>query len=425
MKILPKILFLCFWSMSVLSGLCVADELSPQKQLIDVQFESVPTREALLLLARLANQNMSVNADVDGEVTLVLQQVPWEKALEHIVQAQGLAYRRDDDVIVVGSLADLTHEQANEEARLSQQVASLVTIPIRFGKAKAFEAELRQNKVLGSDSSLSVDDRTNALVLYAKPYEVERVKHFLDQVDTPSPQVMIEARIVEIDEQALKSLGVTFLKPGEATFTAGSLSGLDRAIGVSGSIDAPVSDPAGVLGISLAKLPAGLTLDMALQALETQGKGQVISAPHLLVENRESAYIEQGSEVPYASETANGATHVQFKKAVMGLQVTPQVVDQNQILLNLQVNKDAVSNVRLLSAKQEPLINTQEMKTQVLVLNGQTLVLGGIIEDKEDESERRVPWLGQIPGIGFLFRSQNHQKVRKEILIFVTPKIVG
>jgi type IV pilus assembly protein PilQ len=286
---------------------------------------------------------------------------------------------------------------------------------VQFANTAEILQVITQSGWLTTSAKVAADTSLNRILVQGTESDMRQVEGLLATLDTPPPQVLIEARILEVDEEALNAFGVVINNLG---FTG---SGIKTEAATSIGL----KDPSGILHLSTGELTQNFSMDIALQALETRGLARVLSAPKLMVLDGQTALIEQGTEVPYATESDNGSSHVQFKKAVMGLSVTPRVIDGREISLNLLINKDSVSPTTLASAENEPLINTQQIKTFVRVINGETILLGGIIETHETHSHRSVPIVGDIPLIGSLFRSKSSGTERKEIIILLRPIIMS
>ncbi len=397
-----KILFFCTFMRSLNA------EVAPK--VFDLELNQVPVSEAFDLLGEASGKTILFQhtSSSNKRISLAIHQESFEQAFAQLLKTSGLSSRQKGDILEVGDPRTWKTELPLEPS------LSLEVFPIRFGNTQEIFEVIKQSGCLSPKAKLSIDHTLNILLLQGTLADGEEVRMILKTLDIPPVQVLIEARIVEVDEQALKAFGVNIA----------NLSLHHPVFNAIGQTSVPVNDSAGNLSLNFADLPAGLALDVALQALETQGNGQVVSAPNLVVSEGQTAVIEQGAEVPYATESENGNSHVQFKKAVMGLTVTPRVINQQEVLLNLEVSKDAVSNVNLASARNEPLINTQEIKTQVRVADKKTIVLGGIIETNQEKTVRKVPVLGDLPLLGKLFSSTQTLKKRKQIVIFVTPTIL-
>lgn len=403
---------------------------------LSLNFQNIAVRSVLQILAEFTGLNIVVSDSVQGSITLHLKDVPWDQALSIILKSKGLGERRTGNVIYIAPQTEIAlQEKTALEALLQQQkLAPLKTSYLRVNYANAMDiAKLlqdKENSMLTDRGRVSYDERTNTLLIKDTPKQLTQIKNMLTLLDIPVQQVLIEARIVEVNKNALEELGITAGKDSSGNtlpaFTVGNQSSgrEDAGVGFSGGVNNPISGTAsGILGLALRSLPGGFMLDLELQALETEGEGRVISAPKLIVSNKEEAYIEQGSEVPYLSATSSGATQVQFKKAVLGLRVTPQITPNNKVLLDLQVNKDKISTLSI-KAGDTPVIDTRVVKTQVMVNNGQTIVLGGIYEKTKEHKVQRIPFLSSIPLIGPLFQSKSDTNKESEMLIFITPKII-
>ncbi len=285
---------------------------------------------------------------------------------------------------------------------------------LHYAKAKEVAAMLRGSDagILSSFGRVIVDQRTNGVWVKDLPARVKDVRRFLQQIDVPLKQVLIKARIVAVDSNYQQQLGVTY--GTRSTKGLGLTAGLNMNMPITASAT-------GVVRLALATLGDDQVLDMEIKALETTGHANLLSSPHLITANRQAAYIESGQEIPYQEKTSSGATNVAFKKAVLRLKVTPEIGANNRILLKLQVNQDKVSAIVVNGV---PAIDTREVKTQLWVRNGQTIVLGGIYENNRYQQVERVPFLSAIPIIGKLFQSREIKNERKELLVFVTPQIV-
>lgn len=414
---------------------------------LSLNFQDIKVRNVLQLLAEFTKINIVVSDSVQGSMTLRLHDVPWDQALDIILKTQGLDKRRMGNVVLVAPAKELA---AQEKAELvaQQDVTNLAPlhselIQINYAKAENLADLLKKksSSILSSRGNVSFDERTNFLVVQDTASRLREVRHFLGKLDVPVKQVLIEARIVNVDKDFEKDLGIRFGLTKENHYS-GTLSAANKlASGEEPSaifnelakttdrlnVDLPASvssigEKAGTLGIALAKLGHDILLDLELSAIESEGRGKVLSAPRLMTANQHEAYIEKGEEIPYEAATSSGATAVEFKKAVLSLRVTPQITPDNRIILNLQVNQDKKSDTT--SVDGVPAIDTREISTQVLVDNGQTIVLGGIYEKTDTKTVKRVPFFGSLPIIGALFRNSQKIDKRKELLVFVTPKIV-
>jgi len=285
-------------------------------------------------------------------------------------------------------------------------------VPIHYAKAKTLEKFIADPKLklLSSNGHVKSDDRTNSLWIQDDFSHLQEIKTIIKQLDTPLKQILIKARIVNVDDQSLQSLGIDF-----------STRTTDNSSNTSLKMDLPASSGIDHARIPIANLGDGSILDLQLSALEQEGHAQIISMPELMTTNKQSATIQSGEEIPYQEQTRNGGTSVTFKKALLKLKVTPEILPNKKILLHLTVNQDKISSLNVQGA---PAIRTQQLQTQVLLANKHTIVLGGIYEQINNQSESGIPLLRKIPILGALFREQNKKHERKELLIFVTPQII-
>ncbi len=376
---------------------------------ISLNFQNISLRAVLQILAKFAGVNLVVSDAVTGNITLNLNKVPWDQALDIILTSKSLGKREAGKVIYVAPLADIAIQ---ERAALvvQQQDAALLPLDSAFISVKYANAndllallQSQNNSFLGARGKVSVDKRTNTLLIQDTPQQMQQIKQLLQHLDVPVTQVLIEARLVVMDQRAKQELGVTLknLKLGHT-----GLSNMD-----------------GAYDMSIGTLPTGFALDLELQAQESEGQSKVISSPHLTVANNQQAMIEQGQDIPYQTSTSSGATQVEYRKAVLGLSVSPQITPDGKVLMHLDISDDHVSNDKS-TVSNTPLVDTSRISTQVLVDNNQTIVLGGIVKETHDKSERRVPFLSKIPLLGFLFRNSVTEDNRTELVIFVTPRII-
>jgi type IV pilus assembly protein PilQ len=428
---------------------------------LTLNFQDIETRAVLQLLADASGQNIVVSDTVAGSVTLRLQNVPWDQALDIVLRTKGLDKRRDDNVIIVAPSEELAaREKADLAAKKDiQELAPLRSEFLQVNYAKAQDmADLIKSQggsLLSSRGSVAVDDRTNTLLLQDTSDRLTDIRRLVATLDIPVRQVLIEARIVVVNDDFSRELGVRAGFNGTARngnsglyTTSGTAVGTDTTIGSaldnlqsgSGSpfpvgvptgssaanrynVNLPVANPAG--SIALALLGSNYIVDLELSAAQAEGRGEIISSPRVITANQKEASIEQGVEIPYQESASSGATTVQFKKAVLSLRVTPQITPDNRIILDLNVKKDSVGTVVVTSGGANvPSIDTREITTQVLVNDGQTVVLGGILETERRDTTKKIPYLGDVPILGNLFKSTNKLNNKDELLIFVTPKIL-
>nr|WP_258180343.1 type IV pilus secretin PilQ family protein [Photobacterium kishitanii] len=417
-------------------------KVSYQGKPISINFQDIPVRNVLQLIADYNDFNLVVADTVSGNVTLRLDNVPWPQVLDIILQAKGLDKRVRGSVLLVAPKTELAanDHQVMETARKQQQLASLRSKLIQINYAKATDiAELLRGAsdgigMLSERGSLHVDERTNALIIKDTPESIASIKEIVVALDIPVKQVQIEARIVTIDEGNIDELGVRWgvsSIDGDTTI-GGSIEG---NLGSSGLLDDTTVDDflnvnlgatqggAASIAFQVAKL-GNVLLDLELSALQSERKAEIISSPRLMTTNKKTAYIEQGTEIPYLEASSSGAVSVDFKKAVLSLMVTPQITPDNKLVLDLEVTQDSKGEEVPTGVGTAVAIKTQRIGTQVLVNNGETVVLGGIYQNQVNNSVRKVPILGDIPVLGALFRHKMEELGKRELLIFVTPKIV-
>ncbi len=413
---------------------------------ISLNFQDIPVRTVLQLIADFNNLNLVTTDSVSGNITLRLDGVPWEQALDIILKVRGLDKRLDNNILLVAPADEIaTREKQQLESR--NQVADLAPLyteylQINYAKASEVAALLssQSTKLLSSRGAVSVDERTNVLVVKDTAEVISNIKRMLDILDIPVKQVVIEARMVTIDDGFDEALGVRWgvtKNDGHGNSTSGSIQGNDTSGNNNGTsaitrptvddrmnVNLPVTNAAGTLAFQVARLADGTLLDLELSALEKESKAEIIASPRVTTANQKPALIEQGTEIPYVESSSSGATSVTFKKAVLSLKVTPQITPDNRVILDLTVTQDTKGETVPTGTGDAVSINAQSITTQVLVNNGETLVLGGIYQQTIKSDVTKVPLLGDIPGLGALFRKTTSENKKRELLIFVTPKIV-
>ncbi|QOJ32769.1 MAG: type IV pilus secretin PilQ [Gammaproteobacteria bacterium] len=434
---------------------------SPDKQYsgekLTLNFQDIETRAVLQLLADVSGRNIVVSDSVQGNVTLRLQSVPWDQALDIVLATKGLDKRQNGNVMIIAPAEEIAaREKADLEARKEiRQLEPLVSEYLQVNYAKADDlAKLikgkSQNSLLSERGSVALDERTNTLLVQDTAERVTDIRRLVSTLDIPVRQVLIESRVVVVRDDFSRDLGVrwgvTAVDDHGSSLlsTTGSAAGNDTIVGSAISninstgnpypvttptlndrfnVNLPVANPAGRLAVAL--LNENFLVDLELSALQAEGRGEVISSPRVITANQKEAFIKQGVEIPYQESSSSGATSTQFKEAVLSLTVKPQITPDDRIIMDLRVTKDSVGKVITNErGGQVPSIDTRSVETQVLVNNGQTVVLGGIYETEQGEDMRKVPFLGDIPGLGYLFRSSTRVSKKSELLIFVTPKIL-
>ncbi len=418
---------------------------------LSLNFQDIEVRSVLQLLADFTGLNLVVSDSVEGNLTLRLKNVPWDQAMDIILKTKGLDQRRAGNVILIAPTDEIAaREKLELEARKQvEELERLRTEFIKVNYAKAADiAELlskEDNKILSPRGSVSVDERTNTLLVKDTSSSLGEVRTLLTELDIPVRQVLIESRVVIANDDFSKELGVRFgvrndsfsddAQPTSGTIngavTSGSLSGVNSLVNNDGfnaldglNVNLPVQNPSGSFALALAQLPLGTLLELELSAAQVEGRGEVVSSPRVITADSHTARIEQGVEIPYL-ELDDGDATLRFRKAVLSLEVTPQITPDDRIIMDLDVKKDARGeDVSFGSGLFAPTIDTREVQSQLLVDNGQTVVLGGIYETTNTEQVTRVPFFSDIPIVGNLFKSSIQRDDRSELLIFVTPKIL-
>lgn len=411
---------------------------------VTFNFQDVPVRTVLQLIAEESNLNIVASDTVQGNVTLRLINVPWDQALEIVLRAKSLDKRRDGNVVWIAPQKELSDfEQAREDARIALETRSeLVTeyIPVNYGNAEEIAKLLTENSknsggagaagaggnnkgFLSPRGSVSFDTRTNTLLVIDVPKKIVEIKELLQTLDRPVDQVLIEARIVVASETFARDLGAEFGVSNTDTSPSG-----DQIKTGGFEVNFPVSDlAAGALNLSI--LRSSSNLDLRLTALESEGRGEVISNPRVITSNQREAIIRQGDEIGYitvqpAQAGAIPQATVQFKEVLLELKVTPTITQDGRVYLNLAVKKDEVRSYVTTPSGDIPQIQKREVSTAVLVDNGQTVVIGGVYEFKNRTDISKIPFLGDVPFLGNLFKKKGKSTEKAELLIFVTPRVL-
>lgn len=411
---------------------------------LSLNFQDIEVRSVLQLLADFTGLNIVVSDSVSGNLTLRLQNVPWDQALDLILKTRGLSMRQTGNVIMIAPTEEIAaREKLELEAmRQVEDLSPLYSeyIQINYAKANSF-AELLKSEgggLLSERGNVSVDVRTNTLLVRDTAEALDNVRRMVKRLDIPVRQVLIESRVVIASDDFARDLGVRLgasISQTSNTTTniiggglAGDLTypqitGIENP-GGSGNeslvVDLPAAGAAGALNFIIGRIGSEL-LRLELSAMQAEGRGEVVSSPRVITANQNQAEIQQGVEIPYQeSAGASGATDTQFKEATLMLRVTPLITPDNRISLDLEVNKDSVGQV----FNGVPSIDTRRVKTNVLVDNGETVVLGGIYEHEKVDSLNKVPFFGDLPAVGWAFRQKSRSDTKSELLIFVTPKIL-
>ncbi|QQZ27803.1 type IV pilus secretin PilQ family protein [Thiothrix subterranea] len=423
---------------------------------LSLNFQDIEVRAVLQLLADFTDKNIVVSDTVAGNITVRLKDVPWDQALDIVLESKNLAMRENGNVIWVAPAAELTAKEQQElqSIKAKQELEPLVTeyIAINFAKASELSALIEKSKgedkqsLLSPRGKVSVDERTNTLLVQDTATQVKAIRDLVKALDVPVEQVLIESRIVIANDTFGKELGARFgitpnwinqdsigigtghLGSGTDDYWESATKALadptgDNTVTIPGlsdrlSVNLPVTGAIGSYGFSI--LSKDFLVDLELSASQAESKSETISSPRVITSNQTKALIEQGVEIPYLQASSSGAANVAFKKAVLSLEVTPQITPDEHISMDLKVNQDTVGQI----FSGVPSINTREVQTKVLVENGQTVVLGGVHEEENLSGTTKVPVLGDVPVLGRLFRTDNNSNKNRELLIFVTPKIV-
>jgi type IV pilus assembly protein PilQ len=428
---------------------------------LSLNFQNIEVRALLQVIADFTNFNVVTSDTVTGNVTLRLKDVPWDQALDIILQAKGLGVRKTGNVLWIAPKDEINaKEKMDLEAKA--QVAALEPLrtqsfQLNYTKAEEIAKGLTGNntgrsgggnnstRILSPRGSVIFETRTNQLFVNDIPSKLEEIQQMIAKIDVPARQVLIEARIVEADDSFGRTLGVrlgtlnrnTVASSGRLGLGVGgnysgvvastgqALSGAAASVANSYFVNLPANGlngfSAATMGVSLFSSSVNHALNLEISALEADGRGKVVSSPRVITADQVKALIEQGTEIPYETATSSGATALAFRKATLKLEVTPQITPEGSIILDVDVNKDSVGQ----ETRAGPSIDTKQVKTQVLVENGGTVVIGGIFQQSESVSQQKVPLLGDIPGVGVLFRNSQRTARRSELLIFLTPKVVS
>jgi type IV pilus assembly protein PilQ len=412
---------------------------------LSLNFQNIDVRAVLQLIADFTGLNLVTSDTVSGNLTLRLKNVPWDQALDIILKTKGLDKRKNGNVMLIAPAEEIAaREKLELEANKQiEELAPLENASIQINYAKAlsfkelFESDKENRAWLSNRGSVALDPRTNILLVRDTAKHIEAIEALVNELDIAVRQVLIESRIVLAQDDFSKELGVRFgatsvdQQGSRTRYATGNLNGTTDLINGdplqlndSLNVDLPTTNlaTAASIGLAVARLPFGTLLELELSAAQAEGRSEVISSPKVITSDQHTAVIESGQEIPYEQASSSGATTIAFKKAVLSLEVTPQITPDDRVIMDLEVHKDEAdfSRARL----GVPPINTQNVKTQVLVNNGETIVLGGVYEISKTENIKRVPFFGDLPIVGFLFRNTFEENKKSELLIFVTPKIL-
>lgn len=438
------------------------DEIEEQKkdkfgftgERLSLNFQSIEVRAVLQLIADFTGLNMVTSDSVGGSVTLRLKNVPWDQALDIILKSRGLAMRKSGNVIMVAPSEEIAaRERLELEAnRQVEELAPLRTEFVQINYADANDLmgliQADENNLLSERGTVSIDDRTNTLIIQDVASSLAAIRDLISELDVAIRQVLIESRIVNADESFAKDIGVRFgyskhTAQGNQSREAVGRNPEDPFVAIGGGqagntnfggtttfndgtnenllVDLPaLPGDAASLALAIGKVGSYL-LQLELSALIAEGRGEDIASPRVITSNQNEAVIESGVQIPYQEASSSGATSVSFQDAVLSLRVTPQITPDDRIIMDLQVNQDTVSGTVVNGV---PAINTRSVATQVLVQNGETVVLGGVYSSSDRKSVDRTPFFGDLPYVGFLFKRTSSNISKSELLIFITPKIL-
>jgi type IV pilus assembly protein PilQ len=423
---------------------------------LSFDFQDIDIRTLLQLIAKNSGLNFIISDTVKGSITLSLRNVTWERALDIILKARGLTARRVGNVIMISTIEEITLNESkqlkSDETLLDLAPLTSKVIHLKYALATDVAALLKgsQSQLLTPRGQVAVDPHTNSIILRDTAANMAVVEREIRQLDIPAKQVLIEARIVNIDVNYEKEIGARFgiTKTKYLTGTFFGANSLQQNVG-----SANVTDPGGTIdptqrlnfnipatsifgntpgsiGIALATI-GGELLDLELSALEGENHAEIISSPRVMTSNQQKAVIQTGEEIPYQESTSSGATSVSFKNAVLSLEITPQITRDNKIILILKATNDTRGTNTVLSstagstASSVPAINTEEVESNIIINNNETIVLGGVYQQTKNHTYVQIPFLASIPLIGNLFKNTSDNDEKTELLIFITPKIVG
>ena len=419
---------------------------------LSLNFQDIEVRAILQLLADFTDKNLVASDSVGGNLTLRLKNVPWDQALDIILKARGLGKREIGNVMMVAPQEELTARERLEMESKQQylELSPLKTefIQVNYAKASDMANIIKDeaNNLISERGNVSVDERTNTLLVQETSEYLREIKTILKALDIPVKQVQIESKIVIANDDFSRGLGVKLgysvrtsplvldgAKTNNSVIIGGGIGGDTSVATGTGFLNAdnastpqenyqvslPITSPTGALKMFVGRQGSYL-LNLELQAAQAEGRGEIVSSPTVITANQREATIESGTEIPYLEASSSGATSVSFKKAVLSLKVTPQITPDKRIIMDLRVNKDSVGTI----FSGIPSIDTNNLITQVLVENGETVVLGGVYETTETNNRGSIPLLGDIPMVGVLFRNKTKTQKKKELLVFITPQII-
>lgn len=404
-----------------------------QGERLSLDFQDIEVRAVLHLLADFTGLNMVVSDAVGGRITLRLQNIPWDQALDIILKTRGLSMRRNADVMLIAPTEEIA-AQEKLELESQQQAEALAPlhselVQVNYAKADALAGLLKskENRLLSKRGSATIDKRTNNLLLQDTALKLKEIRALIAKLDVPVRQVLIESRIVIANNDFARDLGTKLGVSGSKAINSRDSFVVDGGIS-DGSQNLVVNLPQALAAsrggaVSFLFGRAGsYILNLELSAMQQEGKGKIVSSPRIITADQSKAVIKQGVEIPYQETSSSGATSVSFKEAVLQLEVTPHITSDSRVMMNLKINKDNPDYSR--SVLGVPPVDTRELATSVLVDDGETIVLGGVFERTQAKNLSQVPFFGDLPYIGPAFKQEQIQDQNSELLIFVTPKIL-
>lgn len=424
-----------------------ADQFTYAGEKLSLNFQDIDVRSVLQLIADFTDLNLVASDTVRGNITLRLQNVPWDQALDLVLKTKGLDQRKVGNVLLVAP-ADEIAARERQELESRRQIAELAPlrrelIQVNYAKAadmaKLFQSVTSVDGAAEDRGSITVDDRTNSIIAYQTQDRLDELRRIVAQLDIPVRQVMIEARIVEANVDYEKQIGVNWrgARVGDNNFVIGGQGG-DRpgapGYGQNSGVQNPTPSLGNFVDLGASSSSSGFgigfitdntILDLQLSAMEASGNGEVVSQPKVVTSDKETAKILKGSEVPYQEASSSGATSTSFKEAALSLEVTPQITPDNRILIEVKVTKDAPDFSQAAQTGGVPSIAKNEVNAKVLVSDGETIVIGGVFSNTQTKSVDKVPFLGDLPYLGRLFRRDLVQDQKEELLIFLTPRIMN
>jgi len=416
-----------------------ADRNSYSGEKLSLNFQDIDVRSVLQLIADFTNLNLVASDTVQGGITLRLQNVPWDQALDLVLKTKGLDKRKVGNVLLVAP-ADEIAARERQELESQKQIAELASLrrellQVNYAKAadiaKLFQSVTSAEAKVDERGSITVDERTNNIIAYQTQDRLDELRRIVAQLDIPVRQVMIEARIVEANVDYDKSLGVRWggsIQNKGNWNTSGVSNGSSTTIGTPGSTstNSPFVDMGTVnntSGIGIAFITDNVLLDLELTAMEKTGNGEIVSQPKVVTSDKETAKILKGTEIPYQEASSSGATSVSFKEASLSLEVTPQITPDNRIIMEVKVTKDEPDYLN--KVQDVPPIKKNEVNAKVLVNDGETIVIGGVFSNTQSKVVDKVPFLGDVPYLGRLFRRDVVSEKKSELLVFLTPRIMN